>query len=153
MEIMEKKAIVEIRKSCSISVIPSLFRQLMKNIISNALKFSNPEIASHIIIDCTIAMGSELNNSCLSDREEKLMPTKNYCHISVKDNGIGFDLQYRELIFEVFQRLNGQEDFEGTGIGLAICKRIVENHNGVITAVGKLHEGARFDIYLPVQFR
>jgi two-component system CheB/CheR fusion protein len=66
------------------------------------------------------------------------------------DNGIGFDPQYNERIFEVFQRLHSSEEYKGTGMGLAICKRIIENHNGVITAMGKLGEGVRFDIYIPI---
>jgi signal transduction histidine kinase len=78
-----------------------------------------------------------------------LSPQKNYCHISIADNGIGFDPQYRERIFEVFQRLHGKEEYSGTGIGLAIVKKIVENHHGVITATGELNKGATFDIYIP----
>jgi signal transduction histidine kinase len=73
-----------------------------------------------------------------------------YCHIIYTDNGIGFEPQFNERIFEVFQRLNGQEEYKGTGMGLAICKRIIENHNGMITAKGELNKGARFDIYIPI---
>ena len=69
--------------------------------------------------------------------------------LSVSDNGIGFDASYSEKIFEVFQRLHGKEKYKGTGIGLAIVKKIVENHEGVIKASRKPGEGARFDIYLP----
>jgi light-regulated signal transduction histidine kinase (bacteriophytochrome) len=72
-----------------------------------------------------------------------------YFHITYSDNGIGFDPQYNERIFEVFQRLHSSEEYKGTGMGLAICKRVIENHNGVITAMGKLGEGVRFDIYIP----
>ncbi|MEO6302609.1 MAG: ATP-binding protein [Bacteroidia bacterium] len=74
----------------------------------------------------------------------------NYCHISVIDNGLGFDPKYKDRIFEVFQRLHGQQVYKGTGMGLAICKRIVENHKGIITATGRLNKGATFDIYLPI---
>ena len=79
----------------------------------------------------------------------KLFPEKNYCHISFSDNGIGFDPLYKDKIFEVFQRLHGKEDYAGTGIGLAIVKKIVENHKGTITAKGELNIGATFDIYIP----
>ena len=72
-----------------------------------------------------------------------------YCHIRISDNGIGFEPIYREKIFEVFQRLYGKETNKGTGIGLAIVKRIVENHDGCITATGELNKGATFDIYIP----
>lgn len=78
-----------------------------------------------------------------------LSPGKIYSHISFSDNGIGFDPEYKEKIFEVFQRLHGKEEYAGTGIGLAIVKRIVDNHNGYITATSVPGKGARFDIYLP----
>jgi len=77
------------------------------------------------------------------------VPENSYCHISVSDNGIGFDPQYKERIFEVFQRLHGKEEYKGTGIGLSIVQKIVENHNGIITATGDLDKGAVFDIYIP----
>ena len=81
---------------------------------------------------------------------ENLLPGKKCCHISICDNGIGFEPKFKDKIFEVFQRLHSVEEYTGTGIGLAIVKKIVENHNGTITASGDLGEGARFDIYIPV---
>lgn len=114
----------------------------MYNLISNALKFSNPEIPSHIIITRRIVKGSTLNN-------EKLAQEKDYFHITVKDNGIGFEPHFSDRIFGVFQKLHGKEVYAGTGIGLAIVKKIVENHNGFITATGELKKGASFDIYIP----
>ena len=72
-----------------------------------------------------------------------------YCHIKVSDNGIGFDPQYKDRIFEVFQRLHGKDAYTGTGIGLAIVKKIVENHQGVIMATGEPGKGVSFDIYIP----
>ena len=78
------------------------------------------------------------------------MPKTEYCHITYSDNGIGFDMKYRDRIFEVFQRLHTREAYKGTGMGLAICKRIVNNHRGTILATGELNQGARFDIYIPV---
>ncbi len=140
--ILEKKATIVAKKIGTANIIPFQFRQLLYNLISNALKFSNPDIPSHIIIDSKIIKGINLNNS-------KLSPEKNYYHISVSDNGIGFEPQFSERIFEVFQKLHGKEVYSGTGIGLAIVKKIVENHNGIITASGKLKNGARFDIYIP----
>ncbi len=103
----------------------------MVNLVNNALKFSREGILPCIKISSSI----EGDN----------------CHIRVSDNGIGFDEQYKEKIFEVFQRLHKKSDYEGTGIGLSIVKKIVENHKGTITATGKKGEGARFDIYIPVQ--
>lgn len=137
-----KKAVIEATKSCQIEVIPFQFRQLLHNLISNSLKFAKPDVPTHIIIKSNIAPGGKLNNTLL-------LPTKKYCHIIFSDNGIGIDTQYKERIFEVFQRLNPVAEFPGTGIGLAICKRIVENHNGFITANGELNKGVRFDIYIP----
>ncbi len=65
------------------------------------------------------------------------MDEKSYCHISIADNGIGFEPEYKDRIFEVFQKLHSREEYEGTGIGLAIVKKIVENHNGVVTATSR----------------
>jgi signal transduction histidine kinase len=83
-------------------------------------------------------------------KNEKLTNNRNYCHISVSDNGIGFEQQFSDKIFELFQRLHGRQEYKGTGIGLAIVKKIVENHEGIITAKGELNKGATFDIFLPV---
>ena len=110
---------------------------MMYNLISNALKFSNPHTPPHIKIK------SELLLSFSS------FDGRGACHISIADNGIGFEQQYSEKIFEVFQRLHGRSEYKGTGIGLSIVKKIVENHKGTITAKGQLNIGATFDIYIP----
>jgi light-regulated signal transduction histidine kinase (bacteriophytochrome) len=93
--------------------------------------------------------GNKLNqqNQALNNQ---LSPEKEYCHISISDDGIGFEEQYNKRIFEVFQRLHTEKEYKGTGIGLAIVKKIVENHRGVITAKGAKNKGATFNIYLPV---
>ena len=141
--IQEKHATIENTELCYCNIIPFQFRQLMYNLISNALKFSNRHIPSHIIIKSRIEKGSKLNDKNLS-------PEKNYCHITVKDNGIGFEPHFSERIFGVFQKLHGKDVYAGTGIGLAIVKKIVENHNGIIIATSQLNKGATFDIYLPI---
>ena len=140
--IQEKHATIEAAELCSAHIIAFQFRQLMYNLISNALKFSQPDIPSHIIINSSIVKDSKLNN-------RKLSPEKSYCHITIKDNGIGFEPHFSERIFEVFQKLHGKDVYAGTGIGLAIVKKIVENHNGIITATSELNKGATFDIYIP----
>jgi two-component system CheB/CheR fusion protein len=140
--IQEKHATIEATELCSAHIITFQFRQLMYNLISNALKFSKPDIPSHIIVKSRIVQDSKFNNSRLS-------PEKSYCHITIKDNGIGFEPRFSERIFEVFQKLHGKDVYAGTGIGLAIVKKIVENHNGIITATSELNKGATFDIYIP----
>ena len=156
----EKHATIEAIKLGPCNIIVFQFRQLMYNLISNALKFSKSDVSPCIIIKSSIEKGSTLNNACLNDKagQEKpdsrtgmFSPKKNYYHISVQDNGIGFEPQFSELIFEVFQRLHSKEKYAGTGIGLAIVKKIVENHNGIIKATSQLNKGATFDIYIPVR--
>ncbi len=140
--IEEKHATVDVGIMCEIKIIPFQFQQLMQNLISNALKFSNLEIPPQIKIKSQIAKGKKLNNTTLS-------PEKEYCHITFSDNGIGFEKEHSDKIFEMFQRLHSKEEYAGTGIGLAIVKKIVENHNGIITATSEIGKGAQFDIYIP----
>jgi signal transduction histidine kinase len=140
--IKEKKATIEAANLGKVRIIRFQLHQLMQNLISNSLKFSKPQTAPRIIIKSRHVPGSKLIN-------EKLSSQISYCHIIYTDNGIGFDPQYNERIFEVFQRLHGQNEYKGTGMGLAICKRIIENHNGIITASGKVNKGTRFDMYIP----
>ncbi len=157
--ILEKQATIEASDICPVNIIVFQFRQLMYNLLSNALKFSNSEIPLHVIIKSSIVKGSLLNEASITARTgtgetDKTMPEifspgKNYCHISVKDNGIGFEPHFSERIFGVFQKLHSKELYKGTGIGLAIVKKIVENHKGLITATSELGKGATFDIYIP----
>jgi len=140
--IAEKNASIESNELCDARIIPFQFRQLMDNIISNALKFAKPDVPPHIIIKSRIIKGIEVDmQPHLSDKE--------YCHITIADNGIGFEPQYKDHIFELFKRLHDKEKIKGTGIGLTIVKKIVENHNGIITATSELNKGATFDIYIP----
>jgi PAS domain S-box-containing protein len=138
----EKKAVLETNGACNVNIIPFQFRQMMLNLVGNALKFSRPGVPPRITLESEIVKGDATGNVLLSK-------PKKYCHISISDNGIGFDPQYSERIFEVFQRLHAKETYQGTGIGLSIVKKIVDNHGGIIKATGVLGEGARFDIYLP----
>lgn len=142
-ELEQKNAVIECNEIGKVNIIPFQFRQLLYNLISNSLKFSRPDIPIVIKIDNEIIKGS--------DFEEKGLSKKNkYWHLTISDNGIGFESQYSKKIFDVFQRLHGRDHYSGTGIGLAIVKKIVENHNGIISAKGELNKGAAFDIYIPL---
>jgi len=141
-ELQQKQAILEINELCPVRIVKFQFQQLLYNLISNSLKFSRPGHPPLIKIKSEIVEGTSKGNPALASGTK-------YCHISVSDNGIGFDQQYNEKIFELFQRLHGRMEYPGTGIGLAIVKKIVENHNGIITARAELNKGTTFDIYLP----
>lgn len=138
-----KKGVIENNVIGEVEVIPFQFRQLIYNLVSNSIRFSRPNVPLHIKISGKIDKGDTSNNS-------KLSAEKDYYHISISDNGIGFEQQYVNKIFEVFQRLHGRSEYAGTGIGLAIVKKIVENHHGIITATGEQNKGATFDIYIPI---
>ena len=143
-ELLQKNAIIETDKTCMVNIIPFQFKQLFYNLISNSLKFAKPEVPVHITIKNEYVLGKLLEG-------EYFQEDAKYCHVTFSDNGIGFEQKYSEKIFELFQRLYGKTEYPGTGIGLAIIKRIVENHYGVITAQGELGKGATFNIYLPVE--
>jgi signal transduction histidine kinase len=125
-------------------VIPFQFRQLLTNLISNSLKFSKEDKTPVIAIKHEIITAAALPQVRIQDNAT-------YHHLSIADNGIGFGNEFRDKIFDIFQRLNEKAKFKGTGIGLAIVKKIVENHGGIIEAHGQIDEGARFDIYIPVR--
>ena len=128
----------------TLPVVPFQFRQLFGNLIGNALKFARKDVPPRIVIRAERQPGASIPHFAVcADRM--------YHHLTVTDNGIGFDPIYSTRIFEVFQRLHGRNEYNGTGIGLAICKKIAEGHQGFITAEGVPGEGAAFHIYLPEQ--
>ncbi|MEJ7588552.1 MAG: response regulator [Ferruginibacter sp.] len=142
LTVTEKQAQVELGALPTLFVNPGLIKPLFANLISNALKYSRknePPVIKIYPGSSHLEKGSP--NSSVA----------NYCRIYIKDNGIGFDQQYAEQIFEMFQRLHSETDYEGTGIGLALCKRIVEKHRGFISALSKINEGTTFIVSLPVQ--
>lgn len=143
VKIAEKKAVVKVSDLPSISAIKFQFHQLFLNLLSNALKFTRGGVHPEINIKYEMVDGVHAQ-----DAIGKM--GKAYHQISVSDNGIGFDAHFSEKIFEMFHRLHARNEYEGTGIGLAICKKIVENHQGVIVAKGQPGAGATFYIYLPV---
>lgn len=122
--------------------VSSQLRQLFQNLIGNSIKFAKDGLTSKIDITC-----KRIEDKNFDSPESA---TGNFWKISVKDNGIGFDDAYLDKIFVIFQSLNDREKYEGTGIGLAIAKKIVDKHNGIITAKGNFGEGAEFLIILPV---
>lgn len=146
---VDKKATLQCSKSLKVHVIRFQFKQLLSNLISNSLKFAKTGRPCRIHIRSNVVGWHDPLLIKHFAADHKRAAHINYCHLVYTDNGIGFDPQYGDRIFNVFQRLHSNEEYAGTGMGLAICKRIVENHNGAITATGKVNKGARFDIYIP----
>ncbi|CAG5000735.1 Adaptive-response sensory-kinase SasA [Dyadobacter sp. CECT 9275] len=123
-----------------LNAIPFQIRQIFDNLIANAIKFARRDVPLEIIVS-----GERVSEA----RADQKILENGYYRIVIQDNGIGFQPQYQEKIFEVFQRLHAREVYEGTGIGLAICKKIMENHNGYVTARGIPEKGATFELYFP----
>jgi PAS domain S-box-containing protein len=118
--------------------------QLFRNLIGNALKFTQKDRLPVISISAEPAEISEIDKVQIGNSDSQ------FCKIQIKDNGIGFEPQYFERIFNIFQRLHSKTEYEGTGIGLAMCKKIVQNHGGDIFAESQFGEGAVFTILLPI---
>jgi len=131
IRIQETKASFQIGDLPSIEADPLQIRQLLQNLIGNALKFNRPGQVPTIKIQANLVNG--------------------HCELFVEDNGIGFDEKYLDRIFGMFQRLHGRNSYEGTGVGLAICRKIVERHCGNITAKSTVGQGTQFIVTLPVQ--
>jgi PAS domain S-box-containing protein len=140
--IIETQAIIETENLKVIKVVPVQFSQLIANLLDNAIKYRRPEVQPHIKITANVIKGKKIEHP-LADIQ------KRYHQISINDNGIGFEKEYAIKIFELFQRLHGMSEYSGTGIGLAICKKIAGNHNGFIIAEGTLGKGSKFSIYIP----
>jgi signal transduction histidine kinase len=138
--IQEKKAVVELEKLPQLYVNPRLMKPLFFNLLSNALKYSRKNVPPIIIINSD-AVALETNKG--------KGKSENFYRIYVRDNGIGFDQQYSAQIFEMFQRLHSQAEYNGNGIGLALCQQIVEKHKGYISALSKVNEGTTFIVSLP----
>lgn len=158
----------------TVSVVEFMFRQLLDNLLSNALKYAQPGVPPviHLTYEqtdndpefdaLTTAPGEStapgevsLRRTGLSDRPGESTGTPErpgqYHKLTIADNGIGFDPAYSHKIFQLFQRLHGRNEYSGTGIGLAICQRIMENHGGVIVADGRIGAGATFTVCWPVR--
>lgn len=131
VRIEQTKAKISVQKLPNIEADPSQMRQLFQNLISNAMKFQKPDVPPVI----------EVSGKTVS----------NWCTIEVKDNGIGFDEKYLDRIFAIFQRLHGRHEYEGTGVGLAVCRKIVERHGGMLTARSTPGAGAIFIATIPIK--
>lgn len=138
IEIERKGAVVNVGELPTLWANPSGIRQLFQNLISNGIKFHQPGNLPVVSIYCD-------NKTSLLDDPHT------HCRIVIEDKGIGFDEKYADEIFVVFKRLHSYHEFEGSGVGLSICKKIIDAHNGKISAVGKQNEGAKFFIDLPLK--
>jgi signal transduction histidine kinase/PAS domain-containing protein len=144
LPIEEKCAIIKLDPLPIIQGNRRQLQQLFQNLISNALKYSKPDIAPEVTIGYRIINGGDVEISIPQDYKDK-----KFHLIEVTDNGIGFEQEYAEQIFKMFQRLHGKTEFAGTGVGLSIVRKVVENHNGYIWAKSEPGKGARFSVLLP----
>jgi light-regulated signal transduction histidine kinase (bacteriophytochrome) len=146
--VLAKNASIELGQIPTLHVNPVLMRPLFFNLISNALKYSKANESP--VIKIYPDPVNSFNGANAGNKRGNSGASREYVRIYVKDNGIGFDQRYSEQIFEMFKRLHSQDEYEGTGIGLALCKQIVEKHNGFINVLSKINEGSTFIVSLPV---
>lgn len=142
--IEEKKASIISAHLPMLPVIPFQFKQLLSNLVNNSLKYARTNVHPVIEIKASYLRANEM-------KEKANIAGKDYYKFSVTDNGIGFEQEYAERIFDLFQRLHGRNEYSGSGIGLAICKKIVENHNGFMRAESEPDAGATFYFYIPAR--
>lgn len=143
--ISNKKAIINAHTLPIVNAIPFQMNQLFYNLLSNALKFAASDRPLVIDISSKLLSPEEI------DVRQGLSKRLSYCEITIKDNGIGFNQVYANKIFEIFQRLNNRSEYEGTGIGLALCNKIMINHSGLIFAKSQENIGSEFYVVLPIQ--
>ena len=149
--IADKKADIAIGALPTVNGDAVQLHQLFQNLISNSLKFSQPAVLPHIRITADLVRGREFTRADGSGLLPESLANRGFHRIQVIDNGIGFDPQYADRIFQVFQRLHTRNQYSGTGIGLSIVQKVVDNHRGFISAEGRLNNGATFVILLPVK--
>lgn len=142
--IAQKNAVITHDPLPEINAIPVQINQLFYNLVNNALKFSKTNLPLHLDVSCKVVSSNEVKDV------HGLKPSTSYYEIIFSDNGIGFSQEYAVQIFGLFKRLNDKSTYAGSGIGLSLCKKVVNNHGGVIAANGKEGVGAQFYIYLPV---
>ncbi len=144
VSIAEAQATVQVDELPTVTGDAMQLGQLFQNLIGNALKFRRADTALYIRVQCRLVAAAAIPGTVRIARQ-----TTAYYQIDVIDNGIGFEEKYLDRIFQVFQRLHSRREFSGTGIGLAICEKVVANHGGAITAASQLNHGTTFSVYLP----
>ncbi|RAJ98172.1 phospho-acceptor domain-containing protein [Larkinella arboricola] len=143
-ELLSKKnAIITVDSLPTIDTIPGRIRQVFQNLISNALKFSKKDVPPMISITSERIKDKRIDSEPASDGD--------FYRIIVSDNGIGFDERFIDRIFVIFQRLTNRTSYEGTGIGLAIAKKNIDRHNGIISARSQIDKGSQFILILPAR--
>jgi signal transduction histidine kinase len=148
LEIEDKGAKITIDRLATIKGHQRQLQQLFQNLLGNALKYSKPDVPPEIEVRCYTQPGQDTGLS-LSPEEMQ----QSFYVIEMRDNGIGFEQADAERIFNVFQRLHGRTEYSGSGVGLAIARKVAQNHGGYITAESAPGEGATFRVYLPVELR
>lgn len=139
------KVKLKLEDDIQIKGTPIQIRQLIQNVISNAIKYKKKDTSPIIRIKSKVINADRLLTKL------PIVISDTFLEITINDNGIGFDEQYLDKIFTIFQRLHGRSEYSGTGIGLALCKRVIDNHNGYITAKSEKEKGSTFFIYLPIE--
>jgi signal transduction histidine kinase len=145
LEIEHKNATVQVDQLFTMKGHQRQLQQVFQNLIGNALKYNKPDVPPVISIQCDKIVGKQLAvKAGRSDLKDA------YHVISIRDNGIGFDQKDAERIFNVFTRLHGNAEYKGTGIGLSIVRKVIDNHNGFIYAESEAGQGATFHVCFPV---
>ena len=139
--IKKKNAVINVDSLPSLHIDPPLIKLLFQHLINNSIKFSNVKVDPVIRIRANMEVPDDASGK---------MKVNRYCRIYIEDNGLGFEQQYAEQIFKLFKRLHGNADFPGTGVGLSICKKIVSEHKGYISAKSIVNKGTVFTISLPI---
>jgi signal transduction histidine kinase len=143
--IKNKKGEMFLKNLPIVVAYPTQMRQIFHNLLSNSLKYAKPDVPPQVFVQGNMVKGYQIQGVKDRDRERE------FHRIALEDNGIGFDEKYLDKIFIIFQRLHNRAEYGGTGIGLAICKRVVANHGGYLEAKSRLGEGATFIVYLPTE--
>ncbi len=145
--IQEKNARIEVNPLPPVPGDATQLRQLFQNLITNAIKFTKPDQPPHVVIAGRLMLAADVPGQLLAEQDQQ------FVEISVSDNGIGIEPEYFERIFVLFNRLHSRKNYAGTGIGLATCKRVAENHGGSIEVASELGKGTTFRVYLPMNMR